>query len=180
MGRIEITEADITKQQVDAIVNAANSDLMHSGGVALAIARAAGPRLLEESGAADFVPTGGATATTAGDLDARYVIHAVGPIWRGGQHDEAALLAAAYRRSIEIAADLDCAVTAFPSISTGIYGYPVDLAAPVALRALHDALEASGGVVQVARLCLYSDEVIDAYMNSADAAGVPYEHVVVD
>jgi len=124
MVRLEALIEDITKCEVDAIVNAANSYLRHGGGVARAIADAAGPELVSESEKAPFVPTGSALATGAGRLPCRQVIHAVGPVWSGGENDEPGLLASAYRSSLTVAEELGCNSVAFPSISTGIFGFP--------------------------------------------------------
>lgn len=169
---IELIKADITAQEVDAIVNAANSRLDHVGGIARAIALAAGPELTAASLEAPQVPTGDNYATTAGNLKAKIVIHAVGPIWRGGELNEAELLHATYRNAIAKAAELDCNSVALPAISTGIYGYPVELAAPVALNAVHEALNDHPNV-RVARFCLFSDQDLETFRNSAQEAGVP-------
>ena len=139
-ARIELVRGDITKVSVDAIVNAANRHLQHGGGVAAAISRAGGPIIDEESERVAPCPTGGAVVTGGGRLPARFVIHAVGPIWRGGSEGEPALLASAYAASLARATELGLRSVAFPSISTGIYGYPVDLAASVALGAVRDYL----------------------------------------
>lgn len=169
---IELIKADITAQEVDAIVNAANSRLEHVGGVARAIALAAGDELMQASFEAPDVPVGQAFATPAGNLHAKIVIHAVGPIWRGGDGPEAQLLASAYRAAIDKAAELDCNSVALPAISTGIYGYPVQLAAPVALNAVHESL-ARHPEVHVARFCVFSDEHHKAFIDAARAEGVP-------
>ena len=142
---VELVQGDITSIAVDAIVNAANDGLRGGGGVDGAIHRAGGPAILEECMLLGGCRTGDAKATTAGDLPARHVIHAVGPVWRGGEHGEAGLLASAYRRSVEVAAGLGCSSISFPAISTGIYGFPIDRAAPIALAAARAAAEAAGG-----------------------------------
>ena len=142
---VELVQGDITHIAVDAIVNAANESLLGGGGVDGAIHRAGGPAILEECLVLGGCRTGDAKATTAGDLPARHVIHAVGPVWRGGEDGEDELLASAYRRSVEVAAGLSCSSISFPAISTGVYGFPIDRAAPIALASARAAAEAAGG-----------------------------------
>jgi O-acetyl-ADP-ribose deacetylase (regulator of RNase III) len=139
---IELVSGDITEQDVDAIVNAANATLLGGGGVDGAIHRAGGPSILAECRRLDGCATGDVKATGAGNLAARHVLHAVGPVWRGGDSAEAELLASCHRRAIELAAELECRTVAFPAISTGAFGYPLELAAPVAIAATRDALTA--------------------------------------
>lgn len=134
MERLEVVKADITTLNVDAIVNAANRTLLGGGGVDGAIHRAAGKELLEECRALGGCPTGGAKITGGHRLKARHVIHTVGPIYADGNHGEPELLAACYRNSLKVAEENCLKTIAFPSISTGAYGYPIERAAPIALR----------------------------------------------
>jgi O-acetyl-ADP-ribose deacetylase len=127
---------DLTQQRVDAIVNAANESLAPGGGVCGAIHRAGGGEIFEEAASLGGCTTGDAKATGAGRLPARHVIHAVGPIWSGGEAGEEALLASAYRRALEVALELGCRTVAFPALSTGIYGYPLEEAASVSVEAV--------------------------------------------
>ena len=157
---IEAVRGDITRQRVDAIVNAANSSLLGGGGVDGAIHRAGGPEILAECRGLGGCETGDAKATTAGRLAARHIIHTVGPVWRGGDEDEAELLASCHRRALELAAELGCSSVAFPAISTGVYGYPVELAAPVAIAA---AREAQRPPVELVRFVLFSKGHLEAF-----------------
>jgi O-acetyl-ADP-ribose deacetylase (regulator of RNase III) len=155
--RIALAQGDITAFAADAIVNAANSSLLAGGGVDGAIHRAGGPSILEECRLLGGCKTGEAKATTAGKLPARHVIHTVGPIWRGGANDEDELLRMCHSNSLELAHSLGCASLAFPAISTGAFGFPIDRAARVALRATADALGQLEQIVRVTFVLLEYD-----------------------
>jgi O-acetyl-ADP-ribose deacetylase (regulator of RNase III) len=165
---IEIVRGDITEQQVDAIVNAANSSLLGGGGVDGAIHRSGGPEILAECRLLGGCATGDAKATTAGWLPARHVIHTVGPVWRGGGEGEEELLASCHRRALEVAAELRCESVAFPAISTGVYGYPVELAAPVAIAAVRDAIAPP---VRLVRFVLFSEGHLAAFERALENPG---------
>lgn len=171
---LRLQRGDITEQAVDAIVNAANSTLMGGGGVDGAIHRRGGPAILEECKRVrrerypDGLPTGKAVATTAGALPARRVIHTVGPVWRGGRAGEPELLASAYRSSLDVAREEGLRTVAFPSISTGAYGYPVSEAARVALRACADWIRAHPGALDEVRFVLFSESDLDTYRRALD------------
>src|SRR5881628_1968939 len=162
---IELVQGDITKQDTDAIVNAANTTLLGGGGVDGAIHRAGGPSILEECRLLGGCDPGDVKPTSGGALPARHVLHAVGPIWRGGAEGEAELLASCHRRAIELADELGCRSVAFPAISTGAYGYPVELAAPVALDATQAALAAHPSV-ELARFVFRDERTLAAYRAS--------------
>lgn len=155
--RIDVVEADITTLHVDAIVNAANETLLGGGGVDGAIHRAAGPGLLAECRLLGGCATGDAKVTGGHDLPARWVIHTVGPVWRGGGAGEPELLASCYRRSLEEAVDLGAATIAFPGISTGIYGYPIEQAAAIAVRETRTWL-AEHELPHRVTFCTFNDE----------------------
>jgi len=159
---LRLEQGDITKVRADAIVNAANSRLAGGGGVDGAIHRAGGPSIMEECRRLGACPTGEAVVTTAGNLPARWVVHAVGPVWRGGHEREPELLARAYRNALRQADDRGARTVAFPSLSTGAYGYPVELAAPVALRAVLEGLRESRSVERVT-FVLFSHDVLRVY-----------------
>ncbi len=168
-ARLSIIQGDITLQATDVIVNAANSGLMGGGGVDGAIHRAGGPAILEECrqivARQGRLPTGQAVITTAGNMKARHVIHTVGPIWHGGSRGEAELLASAYRESLKLAADSSLASVSFPSISTGVYGYPVDKASRIALRTVADFLSKTTSIKEVI-FVLFDSRTFEAYAAS--------------
>jgi len=170
-GTLELVRGDITEQEVDAIVNAANSGLRGGGGVDGAIHRAGGPAIMEECQRIGGCPTGTAVITTAGRLRARRVIHTVGPRWAGGSRGEAELLASAYRSSLELAVENDLRTVAFPSISTGVYGYPVAEAARAALATVIDFMTAHPGRLDTVRFVLFSAADLATYTAALQERG---------
>ena len=163
MDRIEVLETDITKLAVDAIVNAANESLLGGGGVDGAIHRAAGPKLLEECRTLGGCPTGEAKITKGYNLSARFVIHTVGPVWHGGSRNESALLANCYGNSLALATKRSIKTIAFPAISCGIYGYPIDQAVGIAIRETAAYLEGNLLPEKVIFAC-FGREIYDAYV----------------
>jgi O-acetyl-ADP-ribose deacetylase (regulator of RNase III) len=165
-SRIELVRGDLTTVAVDAIVNAANSSLLGGGGVDGAIHRAGGPAILEECrqirARLGSLPAGQAVLTTAGELPSRHVIHTVGPVWQDGTHREAETLASCYRSCLSLAASHGLSTIAFPSISTGIFGYPVDRASEVALTTVVHALR-EGAPLALVRWVLFSDSDLATY-----------------
>lgn len=166
-AKLCLIQGDITKQDTEAIVNAANSSLMGGGGVDGAIHRAGGPAILEECkqivARQGRLPTGKAVITTGGNLKANYVIHTVGPIWHGGNKGEPELLASAYYESLKLAADNNLASVSFPSISTGAYGYPVDRASRVAIRAVDAFLRQRATFLREVVLVVFDSQTFTTY-----------------
>jgi O-acetyl-ADP-ribose deacetylase (regulator of RNase III) len=163
-GRITLRRADITTLRVDAIVNAANASLAGGGGVDGAIHRAGGPDLMRElQERYAGCPTGSAVITGGGRLPARYVVHAVGPRWRDGHHGEPELLGSAYRTAFALAAEQSCATVAAPAISTGIYGFPIEQAAPIAIGEGIAALESPATTLREITFALFSDADLEVF-----------------
>ncbi len=165
LDRIRLVRGDITVQEVDAIVNAANSSLLGGGGVDGAIHRAGGPAILAECRTLGGCPAGEVRVTGAGELPARYVIHAVGPFWTGGAKGEPELLSSCYRSAIEEAAARGCRSVAFPAISCGVFGYPLDLGAATALGAVRAGL-AESPEVEEARFVLFDEAAFAAFSSA--------------
>ncbi len=167
---LELIQGDITKAEVDAIVNAANEKLIGGGGVDGAIRRAGGDEVVK---ACDDIrisegscPTGKAVITTGGNLSAQYIIHTVGPMWQGGDADEPVLLASCYRKSLALAVDNDVNSIAFPSISTGVYGYPIEKAATVALQTIRDLAKSNALIPRLIQFVLFDDATYSCYSDA--------------
>ena len=172
MGRVQIEarRGDITTEAVDAIVNAANTALRRGGGVCGAIFAAAGPELDAACAAIGTCATGDAVVTPGFDLPARWIVHTVGPVWHGGNQREPELLASCYRRSLEVARDAGATSIAFPAISTGIFGYPADPAADIAVATVADRAEADG--LELVRLVAFDAETHERYRARLHARGL--------
>ena len=167
MSRLQVIKGDITTQTTDAIVNAANENLSHGGGVAKAISLAAGPELQAFCYNLPNVPTGQAVITQGFNLPAKHVIHTVGPIWHGGQDGEPGLLFSAYYNAVRVAAENNLKTISFPSISTGIYGYPIEDAFEMAVAALLEALEDFKGIEQIT-IVTFSDDDYETFSEAVD------------
>jgi O-acetyl-ADP-ribose deacetylase (regulator of RNase III) len=170
MGKIEVVQGDITELEVDAIVNAANTTLLGGGGVDGAIHRAAGPKLLEECRKLGGCKTGEAKITGGYNLPAKYVIHAVGPVWRGGGRSEEELLANAYRNSLRVAVEHGVKTMAFPCISTGAYGFPIEPATRIAVREVRRFLAENASLEKVVFVCFLRRDY-DVYARFLEGEG---------
>ncbi|OGT47134.1 MAG: O-acetyl-ADP-ribose deacetylase [Gammaproteobacteria bacterium RIFCSPHIGHO2_12_FULL_41_20] len=166
--KLKIIKGDITTMAVDAVVNAANTSLLSGGGVDGAIHRAAGPELLEECKSLNGCATGSAKLTKGYRLPARYIIHAVGPVWRGGAKGEPQLLASCYETCLELALQYEIKTIAFPAISCGVYGYPISQAAVIAMKEIADFLEQHDQIEMVYFVC-FDDSAYDAYHHALDS-----------
>jgi len=164
-SRLALVQGDITEEETDAIVNAANSRLAGGAGVDGAIHRAGGPSIMAECRKIGYCPTGQAVITTGGNLKAKHVIHTVGPVYRGGTHGEARLLGSCFTESLKLAASRGLKSIAFPAISTGVYGYPLDEAAEVSLKSVIDYLR-NHADIELVRLVLFDRRSLDAFTDA--------------
>ncbi len=171
---VEIVKGDITEEEVDAIVNAANEYLKHGAGVAGAIVRKGGKVIQEESDKIGYCPTGKAVITTAGNLKAKYVIHAVGPIWKGGNNNEDELLYSAVRNSLLLAHEYKLRSISFPAISTGIFGFPKERASKIILKAVFDFIKEFEGktTIEKIRICLFDDETYNIFLKTYESISI--------
>ncbi|MGL6197094.1 MAG: O-acetyl-ADP-ribose deacetylase [Thermoguttaceae bacterium] len=165
---IELIRGDITDQVVDAIVNAANASLAGGGGVDGAIHRRGGPTIMQETDASypNGCQTGSAVVSGAGNLNAKFVFHAVGPRWKDGKHNEPELLRSAYRTCLELAVRHQCKTIAFPSISTGVYHFPIEKAAKIAIQTVAEFVKEHKSSLEMIRFCLFSDADLEVYANT--------------
>ena len=170
INRITVIQGDITQEKVDAIVNAANSSLLGGGGVDGAIHRAAGSELLEECRKLNGCKTGDAKITKGYNLPAKWVIHTVGPIWQGGKQNEDELLASCYRRCLELAAQHSISTIAFPAISTGIYGFPMERAAGIAIAQINSFLLSNSSIEQVILVC-FGQKAYECFLSAMQERG---------
>ena len=168
-ARIEVTQGDLTKEAVDAIVNAANESLLGGGGVDGAIHRAGGPAIIEECRALGGCQTGDAKITAAGKMPSKHVIHTVGPVYRGGGHAEADLLASCHRRSLEVALENGLKTISFPAISCGVYGYPIPDAAKIAIGTVKEFVE-DAREIECVRFVLFGADTLEPFQQALDDA----------
>ncbi len=168
MIKLEIVKSDITEEEVDAIVNAANENLIHGGGLALAIVKKGGQIIQEESNKIGYCPPGKAVITSGGNLKAKFVIHAVGPIWKGGKYNEDEILYNAVRNSLLLAHEKNLKSISIPAISTGIFGFPKERAARIILKAIKDFINDFEGKTKIEkiRVCLYDEETYNIFLKA--------------